>query len=104
MARKAEHERHQQEIDVCKAALLAQGIIPESRAERKRRLAREAMTRPQSRNRAEVPAVFERRPPSSKPYPGPSVRIPDRPEPAPDRPLPPLEFKKRRRFVPLDEQ
>jgi len=43
--RKAEHERREQEIAACKAALLAQGIVPESRAERKRRLAREAAER-----------------------------------------------------------
>jgi len=26
--------------------------------------------------------------------------MPDRPEPAPDRPMPPVAFKKKRRFVP----
>jgi len=44
-ARKAEHERIQQEIAARKAALIAQGITPESRSERKRRLAREAAER-----------------------------------------------------------
>jgi sRNA-binding protein len=44
-ARKAEHERVQQEIAARKAALIAQGITPESRSERKRRLAREAAKR-----------------------------------------------------------
>ena len=44
-ARKAEHARVQQEIAARKAALIAQGITPESRSERKRRLAREAAER-----------------------------------------------------------
>ena len=99
-ARKAEYERQQQEIAARKAALLAQGIVPESRAERKRRLAREAAARSKGQPRAEVPAVFERR--STSPPPKPATRpparlpewaenparLPDRPEPAPDRPLP----------------
>ena len=44
-ARKAEHERIQREIAARKAALIAQGITPESRSERKRRLVREAAER-----------------------------------------------------------
>ena len=44
-ARRAEHERIQQKIAARKAALIAQGITPESRSERKRRLAREAAER-----------------------------------------------------------
>ena len=44
-ARKVEHERIQQEIAARKAALIAQDITPESRSERKRRLAREATER-----------------------------------------------------------
>ena len=67
VARKAEYKRRQQEIAARKAALLAQGIVPESRSERKRRLAREAAARSPSRHRAEVPAVFERRSPLSSP-------------------------------------
>lgn len=99
-ARKAEYERQQQEIAARKAALLAQGIVPESRSERKRRLAREAAARSPSRHRAEVPAVFERRSPSPKPTARPPARMPDRAEPAPDRPMPPVAFKKKRRVVP----
>lgn len=37
--RKAEYERRQQDTAARKAALAAQGLVPESRAERKRRLA-----------------------------------------------------------------
>ena len=50
--RKAEHTRVQQEIAARKAALIAQGITPESRSERKRRLARASRTgaRPPRRN------------------------------------------------------
>ena len=115
-ARKAEHARVQQEIAARKAALLAQGLTPESRSERKRRLARAAAARSKVQPRAEPPAVFERRSPASPPPPAacPSARLPewaerparrlDRPEPAPDRPLPRVEFRKKRRVVPPDEQ
>ena len=116
-ARKAEHARVQQEIAARKAALLAQGLTPESRAERKRRLAREAAAQSKVQPRAETPAVFERRSPSSPPQPAarPSARLPewaerparmlDRTEPAPDRPMPQVEFRKKRRVVPpLDEK
>ena len=107
-ARKAEHERIQQEIAARKAALIAQGITPESRAERKRRLAREAAARSPSRPRAEIPAVFEERrpstpPPPPKPYAGPSEQIPNRAEPAPAKPIPQVEFRKKRRIPPPDE-
>ncbi len=57
-ARKAEHERREQEITARKAALLAQGIVPESRSERKRRLARETAARSKRQPRAEVPAAI----------------------------------------------
>ena len=102
--RKAEHERREQEIAARKAALIAQGITPEFRSEQKRRLAREAAARSKVQPRAETPAVFERRPPAPppKPYAGPSARMPDRPEPAPAQPLPPVAFRKKRRFVPPD--
>jgi hypothetical protein len=100
--RKAEHERREQEIAARKAALIAQGITPEFRSEQKGRLAREAAARSKVQPRAETPAVFERRPPAPppKPYAGPSARMPDRPEPAPAQPLPPVAFRKKRRFVP----
>ena len=115
-ARKAEYARVQQEIAARKAALLAQGLTPESRAERKRRLAREAAARSKGQPRAEVPAVFERRSLSSPPplATRPPARLPawaerparplDRPEPAPDRPLPSVEFKKKRRVVPPPDE
>ena len=107
-ARKAEHERIQQEIAARKAALIAQGITPESRAERKRRLAREAAARSPSRPRAEIPAVFERRPstppPPPKPYAGPSERMLNRAEPAPAPSMPQVEFRKKRRFVPPPDE
>ena len=102
--RKAEHERREQEIAARKAALIAQGITPEFRSEQKGRLAREAAARSKVQPRAETPAVFERRPPAPppKPYAGPSARMPDRPEPAPAQPLPPVAFRKKRWFVPPD--
>ena len=105
-ARKAEHERIQQEIAARKAALIAQGITPESRAERKRRLAREAAARSPSRPRAESPAVFERRPAPAPPKPvaGPPARMPNRAEPEPAKPMPQVEFRKKRRIVPPDEK
>jgi ProP effector len=102
--RKAEHERREQEIAARKAALIAQGITPEFRSEQKGRLAREAAARSKGQPRAETPAVFERRPPAPppKPYAGPSARMPDRPEPAPAQPLPPVAFRKKRWFMPPD--
>ncbi len=116
-ARKAEHARVQQEIAARKATLLAQDITPESRSERKRRLAREAAARSKVQPRAETPAVFERRSPASPPPPAARpaarlpewaerpARLPDRPEPAPAPPLPPVEFRKKRRVVsPPDEK
>ena len=68
--RKAEHERVQQEIAARKAALIAQGITPESRSERKRRLAREAAERAARRSQAPRPAPDrppERPNPASQP-------------------------------------
>ena len=102
-ARKAEHERREQEITARKAALLAQGIVPESRSERKRRLARETAARSKRQPRAEVPAVFARWSPARPPAARPPARTLDRAEPAPDRPLPQVEFKKKRRFVPENQ-
>ena len=115
-ARKAEHARVQQEIAARKAALAAQGLVPESRAERKRRLARAAAARSKVQPRAETPALFERRPPASPPRPaaGQAAPLPewaerparmlDRTEPAPDRPLPQVEFRKKRRVVPPPDE
>ena len=115
--RKAEHERVQQEIAARKAALIAQGITPESRAERKRRLAREAAERAARRSQAPRPApdrpaaITGPRPdrPLDRPGPAPAPR-PERrldraePAPAPAPAMPPVEFRKKRRIVPPDEQ
>lgn len=73
-----------------------------SRVERQRRLACKVAARSEGQPRAEVPAVFAHRSsfPPPKPSAGPAARMPDRPEPAPDRPMPPVAFKKKRRVVP----
>ena len=125
-ARKAEHERIQREIAARKAALIAQGITPESRSERKRRLVREAAER--AARKAQGPRSAPERPggqglprpalrppgdvtrPAERPERAPDrdehpARAPDRDEPAPDRPLPPVAFRKKRRVMPpLDEK
>ena len=118
-ARKAEHERIQQEIAARKAALIAQGITPESRAERKRRLAREAAERAVRRSQAPRPAPDrpperagpapaprpERLPDRAGPVPAPRPeRLPDRADPAPAPSMPHVEFRKKRRIVPPDEK
>ena len=113
-ARKAEHERIQQEIAARKAALIARGLTPESRSERKRRLAREAAERAarkaQPRPAPDRPAGqgFPRpapRPARDEPIPAePVARPPHRVEPEPARPAPQVEFRKKRRFVPPDEK
>ena len=124
-ARKAEHERIQQEIAARKAALIAQGIAPESRSERKRRLAREAAERAARKARGPGPpdrpageANQRLAPRPARDVTGPerrverttarderSTRAPGRAEPAPDRSLPPVAFRKKRRVVPpLDEK
>ncbi len=124
--RKAEHERRQQEIAARKAALLAQGIVPESRAERKLRLAREAADRAargphgHTVSRDTTSARF-------RPRPGPLPAQPGPPEPAtaqptsgrppafpdgrleqpldqaripPAKPMPQVEYRRKRRMVP----
>ena len=114
-ARKAEHERIQQEIAARKAALIAQGITPESRAERKRRLAREAAARaarkvqgpnpPFDRPAGHAIPSPELRPVRAEPTPDePAARPPYRVEPEPAKPMPPVAFRKKRRFVPPDEK
>ena len=122
-ARKAAHERVQQEIAARKAALIAQGITPESRSERKRRLIREAAERAarkaQGARPAGRPADDAGQRPAPRPFrdrPGPADRFerperaperderparpPERAETEPDRPAPQVEFRKKRRFVP----
>jgi hypothetical protein len=114
-ARKAEYERQQQEIAARKAALIAQGITPESRSERKRRLAREAAERAARRSQAprlapgRPAAITDPRPDRlpDRPGPGPTLR-PERPldraDPAPAPSMPPVEFRRKRRIVPPDEK
>ena len=113
--RKAEHERVQQEIAARKAALIAQGITPESRSERKRRLAREAAERAARRSQAPRPTVDR---PAGQGFPRPAprpardetdmaehlARTPDRDAPAPDRPMPQVEFRKKRRLLPPSDE
>ncbi len=124
-ARKAEHERVQREIAARKAALIAQGITPESRSERKRRLVREAAERAARRHQGPKPAPD--RPAgeaSQRPAPRPardmtgperrverptdrderSTRAPEHAEPAPDRSMPPVAFRKKRRVVPPPDE
>lgn len=110
-ARKAEHERVQQEIAARKAALIAQGITPESRSERKRRLAREATERAARKARGPRPAQGqgfprpEPRPPRDEPGPAePAGRAPHRGEPEPARPAPQVAFRKKRRVVPPTDE
>lgn len=96
--RKAEHERRQQEIAARKAALLAQGIVPESRAECKRRLAREAANRAVRGPHGSQPTLNR-----------PSADAIPRPERQPDRAasalsMPHVEFRKKRRIVPPNEK
>ncbi len=121
--RKAEHERRQQEIAARKAALWAQGIVPESRAARKRRLAREAADRAargphgHTVSRDTTSARFRPQPgppepASAQPTPGRSPASPDgRPEQPPDqahtpsaKPMPRVEFRRKRRIVPPNEK
>ncbi len=104
-ARKAEHERIQQEIAARKAALITQGITPESRAERKRRLAREAAERAARRPRGPTLAPGQ---PAGHAIPRPEPRpvwpepASHRVEPEPAKPMPQVEFRKKRR-VPLPD-
>jgi sRNA-binding protein len=126
-ARKAEHERVQQEIAARKAALIAQGITPESRSERKRRLAREAAKRAAHGPHAQTvsrdtklerfrsssgPVSTQPGPPEPatiKTTPGRPLASPgERPEQPPDqvrtpptKPMPQVKYKKRR-TIPLD--
>ena len=76
--RKAEHERRQQEIAARKAALAAQGLVPESRTERKRRLVQGSRSgfRPPRRNR----------PPTAPRSPRPHGPSGHRSAPTPPRP------------------
>ncbi len=110
-ARKAEHERVQQEIAARKAALIAQGITPESRSERKRRLAREAAERAARGHQGPKPGAD--RPMNQgfvKPTPRPPrdatvqdqrpERLMERAEPVLGKAIPQVVFRKKRRVVP----
>jgi len=99
-ARKAAHERVQQEIAAHKAALIAQGITPESRSERKRRLAREAAEC--AARKAQGPRPAPERP-VGQGFQRPEPR-PPRAEPEPARPAPQVEFRKKRRVVPPPDE
>ena len=104
-ARKAEHARVQQEIAARKAALIAQGITPESRSERKRRLAREAAERAARKAQGQGLPRPEPRPARDAPRSDePPARPPDHAEPEPAKPLPQVEFRKKRRFVPPPDE
>ena len=122
-ARRAEHARVQQEIAARKAALIAQGITPESRSERKRRLAREAAERAARKAQGQGPRPAQGQGPAPdrpagqaipRPAPRPPrdettpaerpERAPDRAEPEPAKPLPQVEFRKKRRFVPPPDE
>ncbi len=91
-ARRAEHARVQQEIAARKAALIAQGITPESRSERKRRLAREAAERAAGQAIPRPAARPARDAPRSDESP---ARAPDRVEPEPVKPVPQVAFRKK---------
>ena len=131
-ARKAEHARVQQEIAARKVALIAQGITPESRSERKRRLAREAAERAARKAQGQrqgprpapdrpagqaIPRPAPRPPRLPRNAPTPAerferaphrverpARAPEPAVPAPDRPAPQVEFRKKRRFVPPPDE
>jgi ProP effector len=103
-ARKAEHERRQQEIAARKAALIAQGIIPESRSARKRCLAREAAERAARKAHGHRPSADRTVAPPSRldaPPSRPDLSWAALPDPA--KPMPPVTYRKKRRIVPPDE-
>jgi len=101
-ARKAEYERVQRESAARKAALAAQGIVLETRGERKRRLIREAAERAARRARA-APAALPSRPETPHPQ-NPASQPPDlRPTPNAEPPQVAVTFRKRRRVVPPDK-
>ncbi|MEZ5580388.1 MAG: hypothetical protein R3F40_13820 [Candidatus Competibacteraceae bacterium] len=123
---KAKHERIQQEIAARKARPDRPGHHAESRSERKRRLAREAAeraargphaqtvsrdTKPERFRSPSGPVSTQPGPPEPatiKTTPGrPPASPGERPEQLPDqvrtppaKPMPPVEFRRRRRFVP----
>ena len=108
-ARKAAHELKMREVAAHKAALEAQGIKAESRSERKRRLIREAAARADRRASAGQAAPATTAPPSRPPAPTPpspptaTPYPPLRLKPKADGPAVTVEFKKRRRIVPPEE-
>jgi len=77
--------------------LIAQGITPESRSERKRRLAREAAER--ATRKAQRPRPPAERPAAPLSRPDPSWAAP----PDPAKPMPSVTYRKKRRIVPPNE-
>lgn len=107
-ARKAAHELKMREVAAHKAALEAQGIRVESRSERKRRLIREAAARAEGRAKGGQATPGQTIPSPRVPTPAlPPKTAPQfpplRPKPKTDGPSVTVEFKKRRRIVPPDE-
>ena len=95
-ARQVENERRQQAIAAHKAALLAQGITPESRSERKRRLAREAAERAKRKS-------FQQKPASPPSVETATLSSPERSQEGADsteKSMPSVVFRRKRRFVP----
>ncbi|MCB1821403.1 MAG: ProQ/FinO family protein [Candidatus Competibacteraceae bacterium] len=84
-----------------KAALIAQGITPESRSERKRRLAREAAER--ATRKAQRPRPPAERPADSRPTVSPSRKDwPLAPPPDQAKSMPKVTYRKKRRIAPPD--
>ena len=116
--RKAEHERVQQEIAARKAALIAQGITPESRVRaqappgpRGGRARGAEIAGAQTRARPAPERARPSRPASraaaGRPGPVPAPRperLLERADPAPAPSMPHVEFRKKRRIVPPDEK
>ena len=96
-ARQVENERRQQAIAAHKAALLAQGITPESRSERKRRLAREAAERTKRKSLQQKPASCL--PVEAATVP-PSERSQESADSTTEKSMPQVVFRKKRQFVP----
>ena len=94
-ARKAENLRRREEAAARKAALIAQGIVPEPRSKPRHRPGPfSSQPRPQAPTESKTtpgqpPVSSNRRP----------VRPPDPIDPSPAKPLPQVQYKKRR-FVP----
>ncbi|MBK8753021.1 MAG: hypothetical protein IPL99_15970 [Candidatus Competibacteraceae bacterium] len=100
-ARKAENLRRMEEAATRKAALIAQGIVPEPRSKPHRH--RPSPFPPKPRPQAPSESKTASRPPPTDPNPRP-VRPPDPTSPSQAKPMPQVEFKKKRRIVSPDEK